>query len=82
MTEEHQRRAARNDAMAEHDHAPLRAAITAIVRETSLCPEDMSQMAVGRQWLLDKLPADVRPRVVWREKLRLPNSLDIAGINM
>ena len=28
MTEEQQRRAARNDAMAEHDHAPLRAAIT------------------------------------------------------
>ena len=68
-------RAARNDEMAEHDHAPLRAAITAVVRETKLkvllCPEDLSQMEVGKQWLLDKLPADVRPRVVWREKFWL-----------
>jgi len=75
MTEEMRRRAARNDALAEHDHAPLRAAITAVVRETKLkvllCPEDMSQMEVGRQWLWDKLPADVRARVVWREKFWL-----------
>jgi hypothetical protein len=75
MTEEQRRRAARNDAMAEHDHAPLRTAITAVVRETKLkvllCPEDMSQMEVGKQWLLDKLPADVRPRVVWRAEFWL-----------
>lgn len=74
-TEEQQRRAARNEAMAEHDHAPLRAAITAVVRETPLkvliCPEDSSQMEVGRQWLYDKLPADVSRRVVWREKFWL-----------
>ena len=64
-------KAARNAAMAEHDNAPLRAAITAVVRETKLkvllCPEDQSQMAVGKEWLLDKLPDDVKPRVVWRE---------------
>jgi hypothetical protein len=75
MTDEQRRRAARNEALAEHDHAPLRAAITAVVRETPLkvllCPEDVSQMEVGRQWLLDKLPADVRPRVVWREQFWL-----------
>jgi polysaccharide pyruvyl transferase WcaK-like protein len=75
MTDEQRKRAARNDAMAEHDHAPLRAAITAVVRQTPLkvllCPEDMSQMEVGKQWVLDKLPADVRPRVVWREKFWL-----------
>lgn len=68
-------RAARNEAMAEHDHAPLRAAITAVVRETKLkvllCPEDRSQMEVGKQWVLDKLPADVCERVVWREKFWL-----------
>lgn len=68
-------RAARNEAMAEHDHAPLRAAITAVIRETKhkvlLCPEDMSQMEVGKQWIYDKLPADVKPRVVWREKFWL-----------
>ncbi len=68
-------RHARNEAMAEHDTAPLRAAITAVVRETKhnilLCPEDMSQMEVTRQWIYDKLPADVKPRVVWREKFWL-----------
>jgi len=61
---------ARNQLMAEHDHAPLRAAITAVVRETGLkvllCPEDRSQMAVGREWILDRLPDDVRASVVWR----------------
>ncbi len=64
-------RDARNQAMAEHDHAPLRAAITAVLRETKhkilLCPEDMTQMEVGRQWIHDRLPDDVKPRVVWRE---------------
>jgi hypothetical protein len=64
-------RAARNDAMAEHDHTPLRAAITAVIRETKhkilLCPEDKSQMEVGKQWVYDKLPEDVKSRVVWRE---------------
>lgn len=61
----------RNEAMKEHDHRALREAIVAVVRHTPLkvllCPEDMTQMAVGREMLLDKLPADVRPRVVWRE---------------
>ena len=64
-------RQARNEAMAERDHAPLRAAITAVIRETKhkilLCPEDMTQMEVGRQWIHDRLPDDVKPRVVWRE---------------
>ncbi len=65
-----EQRQARNQAMAEHDHAPLRAAICAVVRETGLkvllCPEDRSQMAVGREWVLDHLPEDVRAQVVWR----------------
>ncbi len=63
---------ARNEAMKEHDHAPLRAAIEAVVRETELkillCPEDASQMAVGKENIFDKLPEDVRRSVVWREK--------------
>jgi polysaccharide pyruvyl transferase WcaK-like protein len=68
-------RHARNEAMKEHDHAPLREAINLVVRETGLkvllCPEDMTQMAVGKEMLYDKLPADVKPRVVWREKFWL-----------
>jgi polysaccharide pyruvyl transferase WcaK-like protein len=63
---------ARNEAMKEHDHAPLRAAICAMVRETPLkvllCPEDATQMAVGKEMFYDKLPADVKKQVVWREK--------------
>ena len=61
---------ARNEAMKEHDHAPLREAIIEVVRRTSLkvliCPEDRSQMVVGRELLFDRLPDDVKPRVVWR----------------
>jgi polysaccharide pyruvyl transferase WcaK-like protein len=69
------KRHARNEAMKEHDHAPLREAIIAVVRETPLkillCPEDMTQMAVGKEMFYDKLPADVLPRVVWRERFWL-----------
>ena len=61
---------ARNEAMREHDHAPLREAITRVVRETGLkvlvCPEDQTQMAVGRERLVERLPDDVRRGVVWR----------------
>lgn len=75
MTDEQRTRQARNESMAEHDNAPLRAAISAIVRDTNLkvllCPEDRSQMAVGRRWVLDRLPDAVRARVVWREQFWL-----------
>jgi polysaccharide pyruvyl transferase WcaK-like protein len=70
-----EKRAARNDEMAEHDHAPLRDAIAAVARETGLkvllCPEDRSQMEVGRQWVLERLPPAVRERVVWRDEFWL-----------
>jgi len=63
---------ARNEAMKAHDHAPLRAAIVLVVRETPMkvliCPEDMTQMELGKEMLFDPLPEDVKPRVVWREK--------------
>jgi polysaccharide pyruvyl transferase WcaK-like protein len=69
------KRHARNEAMKEHDHAPLREAIIAVVRETPLkvllVPEDMTQMVVGKEMFWDKLPADVKARVVWREKFWL-----------
>ena len=70
-----EKRAARNAEMADRDHAPLRGAIIAVVRQTKLkvlvCPEDKSQMAVGKEWIMDKLPEDVKPRVVWRGKFWL-----------
>ncbi len=72
MTAESERKHARSEAMKEHDHAPLREAICQVVRQTPLkvllCPEDQSQMAVGREMILDKLPDDVKAKVVWREK--------------
>ena len=56
--------------MREHDHAPLREAIARVVRETGLkvlvCPEDRTQMALGRERLVERLPDDVRRSVVWR----------------
>lgn len=67
-----EQRDARNREMEEHDHAPLREAIAALVRETDLkvlvCPEDMTQMEVGRRMIVERLPDEVRRRVVWREK--------------
>lgn len=71
MTDLDRKKQERNEAMKEHDHEPLRRAIIAVVRQAKLrvliCPEDMSQMAVGKELLLDRLPADVRAQVVWRE---------------
>ena len=62
---------ARNEEMKEHDIAPLRDAVAAVVRETPmkvlLCPEDASQMKLNKEMIYDKLPDDVKPRVVWRK---------------
>jgi polysaccharide pyruvyl transferase WcaK-like protein len=65
----------RNEEMKEHDHAPLREAIVAVVRGTPMkvlvCPEDATQMETGRELLVDPLPADVKERVIWRERFWL-----------
>ena len=61
---------ARNEEMKEHDHQPLRQAIIEVVEQTNLkvliCPEDRTQMAVGKEILYDKLPQHVLDHVVWR----------------
>jgi hypothetical protein len=60
-----------NQRLKESDHAKVRAALVAVVRETGhkvlVCPEDKSHMAVGKEMLVDPLPADVKAKVVWRE---------------
>jgi hypothetical protein len=60
-----------NEAMKEHDHIHLREAIIKIARETSMkvlvCPEDKTQMQVGKELIIDKLPRDVLPKVVLRK---------------
>jgi hypothetical protein len=61
---------ARNEAMKEHDLAPLREAIIQVVKQTDMkvlvCPEDASQMEIGKEMLIDKLPDDVKAKVAWR----------------
>lgn len=71
MTEDQKQKNLVNEAKQEQDHAPLRAAITSVVKETGmkvlLCPEDMSQMAVNKELIYDRLPEDVKKSVVLRE---------------
>lgn len=71
MTDLDRKKHARSEEMKEHDHAPLREAIIAVVRQAKmrvlLCPEDQSQMQVGKELIFDKLPEDVRAHVVWRK---------------
>lgn len=63
-------RNARNEAMKDHDHAPMIEAITAVVRQTDLkvliVSEDETEISIGKDWVWDKLPEDVKQRVVWR----------------
>ncbi|MET7599085.1 polysaccharide pyruvyl transferase family protein [Streptomyces sp. NPDC004082] len=77
MTEQDKIDHAYNEKMKEHDHAPLRKAITEVVRNTDmkvlLCPEDESQVKVNRENLYDPLPADVKERVVLRRTFWLPS---------
>lgn len=84
-----EKRNARNQAMKEHDNAPLRAAIVEVVRKTGMkiliCPEDETQVKLGKEILLDKLPDDVKPKVVWRDRYWLTDEavstyLNCAGI--
>jgi hypothetical protein len=61
---------ARNEEMKEHDHAQLRQSIVEIVTTTDLkilvCPEDQTQMKVGKELLFDPLSEEIKRRVVWR----------------
>jgi len=64
------RREAENERFAEADHAKLRTAIVAWVRETGLkallCPEMTYQVELLRPLLFDPLPDDVKRKVVVR----------------
>jgi len=59
-----------NEKHVESDHAPLRQAIAQIVQQTEmkvlLCPEDQTQMALGKSALFDRLTPEVQAKVVWR----------------
>ncbi|MDO4570305.1 MAG: polysaccharide pyruvyl transferase family protein [Planctomycetia bacterium] len=72
MTEKDRENWALSQKMKEHDNSPIRAAIVETVRQTGLkvliCPEDRSQVELGREILYDPLPKDVKERVVWRNR--------------
>jgi len=61
---------AMNDRLKDHDHAPHRAAIERLARETDLkvllCPEDETQMALGKEIILDRLSPTARARCAWK----------------
>lgn len=61
---------ARNEELKFHDHDPHIEAIKRVVAETDLkillCPEDRTQMTVGKEVIYDRLPDGVKDRVVWR----------------
>ncbi|TWU40579.1 polysaccharide pyruvyl transferase family protein [Novipirellula artificiosorum] len=65
----------RNEEMKEQDHALLREAIIRVVRETDMkvlvCPEDISQVSLGKEMIIDKLPEDIRKEVVWKDSFWL-----------
>lgn len=71
------KRQARNEEKKDADHAPILEAIVQVVRHTSLrvllCPEDETQMTITREMLFERLPPDIRQRVVWRESFWLPD---------
>jgi len=77
MTAEDDRKHAVSESKKEQDHKPLRDAIVRIVRETNikvlLCPEDASQMEVGREMLYEPLEDSIRKRVVLRREFWKPD---------
>jgi len=61
----------RNQEMKEHDHAQLRAAIEAVTSQTRMkvliCPEDETQMELGKEMIYDKLSPAAKAKTVWRD---------------
>ncbi|GAB5561539.1 MAG: polysaccharide pyruvyl transferase family protein [Synoicihabitans sp.] len=59
-----------NERFKEQDNAPLLEAVRRVVRETDfkvlLCPEDMSEMAVNKEMIYDRLSERDRAKVVWK----------------
>jgi len=67
----------RNTQTKTADHAGLLSSIITVVRETDLrvlvCPEDETQITLAKEMLIDRLPDDVRSRVVWRNTYWQPD---------
>ncbi len=84
----------RNLETVEKDNAVLRRTIGKIVDETDLdvfiCPEDETQIRLGREILWDKLPENIKERVHLKKEFWLPdealgvymNSVGLFGLEM
>lgn len=66
-----------NEEFKAQDHAAVREAIIAWVRQTGLkvlaCPEMTYQMALAREQWIDPLPDDVKRNVAWQDKFWMPD---------
>jgi hypothetical protein len=66
-----------NDRTTEQDHAKLREMIVAYVKATGnkvmVCAEMTYQVEMGKEVLVDPLPAEIRKNVVWRDTYWLPD---------
>jgi hypothetical protein len=76
-TKEDEAKDALNDRTTERDHAKLRELIAAYVRATGnqvvVCAEMTYQIELGREVVVNPLPADVKPNVVWRDTYWMPD---------
>lgn len=76
-TEEDLRKEAVSDQHKEEDLGKLRDVMIDFVRKTGLkvlaCPEMSYEMELAKEFLVDPLPDDVRPFVVWRESYWNPD---------
>ena len=76
-TKEDEAKDAINDRTTERDHAKLRDLIVAYVKATGnkvmVCAEMTYQVEMGREVLVNPLPADVKKNVVWRDTYWLPD---------
>ena len=66
-----------NDRTTEQDHAKLREMIIAYVKNTGnkvlVCAEMTYQVPMGKEVLVDPLPAEVKKNVIWRDSYWLPD---------
>jgi len=66
-----------NDRTTEQDHVKLREMIISYVKNTGnkvmVCAEMTYQVEMGKEVLVDPLPADIKKNVVWRDTYWLPD---------
>lgn len=76
-TESDHIRDAINDRTTEKDHAKLREMIVAYVKNTGnkvmVCAEMTYQVEMGKEVLVDPLPAEIKKNVIWRDSYWLPD---------